>query len=144
MEEFLIEEGIVISKEKGFAEVAIFPAERCEECSAKIFCKPDKNDRNIVRVDNSLGAEIGDNVRIEIKGKSVLSASFTLYGLPLIILIIGLFLGLSIFSSYQLSELYASLFALALTALYFILTFFNNKQEKNLTLPKIILIRRNK
>jgi sigma-E factor negative regulatory protein RseC len=142
MDELLVEEGTVLSIEKGVAEVEVFPEGKCEECSAKIFCKPNKDNKNIVRAENSIGAKIGENVRIEIKCSSILSASFVIYGLPLIILVAGIFLGLVIFSSYKLSELYSALFSIGLTAIYFLLTFFQNKKEKNPILPKIVSIKK--
>jgi sigma-E factor negative regulatory protein RseC len=143
MEEILIEEGIVVSKENGNAEVEVFPAQNCEECSAKIICKPNKDDRNVLRVNNSIGANVGDNVRIEIKGKSVLAASFNLYGIPLIILLIGIFLGTSIFSDYKLAELYSAFFGIGLTALYYLFFLSHNKKQQNQILPKIVFIKRN-
>ncbi|MBS3944066.1 MAG: SoxR reducing system RseC family protein [Melioribacter sp.] len=143
MEEILIEEGIVVCRENGIAEVEVFPAQSCEECSAKIFCKPDKDDRNVLRVNNSIGANVGDNVRIEIKGKSVLAASFNLYGIPLIILLIGIFLGTSIFSEYKLVELYSAFFGIGLTAIYYLFFLSHNKNRQNQILPKIVFIKRN-
>lgn len=143
MEEILIEEGIVVSKENGIAEVEVFPAQNCEECSAKIICKPNKDDRNVLRVNNLIGANVGDNVRIEIKGKSVLAASFNLYGIPLIILLIGIFLGTSIFSEYKLAELYSALFGIGLTALYYLFLLSHNKNRQDQILPKIVFIKRN-
>lgn len=142
MEEILFEEGIVISRENGIAEVEVFPAQSCEECSAKIFCKPDKDKKNIVHVENSIGADVGDSVRIEIKGKSILSASFLLYGIPLLILIVGMFLGMFLFSSYKQIELYSALFSIGLVAIYFFLTYNHLKKENDLILPKIIFVKK--
>jgi len=142
MEEILFEEGIVVSKENGIAEVQVFPAQSCEECSAKIICKP-KDDKNIVRADNSLGAEVGDNVRIEIKGKSILSASFMLYGVPLILLLIGIFLGTIIFSGYKLQELYSVVLGIGLIIVYYVQFYTNQRRSKNQTLPQIVFVKRN-
>ncbi len=143
MEEILIEEGIVVARQNGIAEVEVFPAQSCEECSAKIFCKPDKDKKNIVHVENSIGADVGDSVRIEIKGKSVLAASFNLYGIPLIILLVGIFLGSSIFSEYKLVDLYSAFFGIGLTSIYYLFLLSHNKNRQNQILPKIVFIKRN-
>lgn len=142
MEEILFEEGIVVSKDNGIAEVQVFPAQSCEECSAKIICKP-KDDKNIVKADNSLGAEVGDNVRIEIKGKSILSASFALYGIPLILLLTGIFLGTIIFSGYKLQELYSVVSGIGLIIVYYVLFYANQSRSNNQTLPQIVFVKRN-
>lgn len=143
MEEILIEEGIVVSKENGFAKVAVSLEQNCEECSAKIFCKPNKDDKNILHVENSIGADVGDNVKIEIKGKSILKASFSIYGIPLILLLIGIFLGTFIFSGFKFQELYSVIFAIGLIVIYYVLLYTNQSRHQNQTLPKIVFVKRN-
>lgn len=143
MEEILFEEGIVVSRENGTAEVEVFPAQSCEECSAKIFCKPDKDKKNIVHVENSIGADVGDSVRIEIKGSSILKASFSIYGIPLFLLLTGIFLGTSIFSGYKFQELYSVIFGVGLIIIYFVLFYTNQKRRQNQTIPKIVFVKRN-
>lgn len=142
-EEVLVEEAIVLSLENGIAEVSVIPKESCEECSAKIICKPNNDNRNVLRVDNSIGANIGDHVNIEIKGKSVLYASFNLYGIPLIILLLGMLLGMSLFSEYKLVELYSTFFGIGLTAIYYLFLLSHNKNRQNQILPKIVFVKRN-
>jgi sigma-E factor negative regulatory protein RseC len=142
-EEVLVEEAIVLSLQNGIAEVSVTPNESCEECSAKIICKPNNDDRNILSVNNSIGASVGDNVRIEIKGKSVLTASFNLYGIPLIILFLGIFLGTSIFSEFRLVELYSALFGIGLITIYYLFLLSHNKSRQNQILPKIVFVKRN-
>lgn len=142
-EEFLVEEAVVLSLQNGFAEVSVLPNNACDDCSAKIICSPDNNNRNLLRVDNSLGAKVGDNVKIQIKGKSILFESFNLYGIPLIILIIGILLGMFLFAGYRLIELYSVLFGIGLISLYYFFLFTYNKSRKIQILPKIVFIKRN-
>jgi sigma-E factor negative regulatory protein RseC len=139
--ELIVEEGIVISVENEFANVAVIQSESCNDCSAKIFCKPKSSNENIIKVDNSFGAKAGDEVRFQVEGIKLLNASFLLYGIPLIILLIGIFLGLSVFSNYANKELYAFLFGLGLCAIYFLLSFGKYHNTNKVILPKIISIK---
>jgi sigma-E factor negative regulatory protein RseC len=141
-EEVIIEDGVVISVENGFADVSVIQSEKCDECSAKIICHPNKNDLNILHVEDPFGAKVGDNVRIEIRGKSILKASFKLYGIPLIILLIGIFLGNSIFTGYKISELFSVLLGVGLVIIYYFLTFSHQKNHSNQILPKIVFVNR--
>lgn len=142
IDEVIAEEGIVVSVQSGFADVSVIQNEKCDECSAKIICKPTKDDQNILHVEDPIGVKIGDNVRIEIKGGSLLKASFNLYGIPLILLLVGIILGTSIFSGYKLSELYSVIFGLGLIAIYFLLTFARSKTLHKQVLPKIVFVKR--
>ncbi|MFH1526476.1 MAG: hypothetical protein ABIG69_07460 [Bacteroidota bacterium] len=40
VEEEIIEEGLVIKSENGIAEIQLRETKECEECTAKLFCKP--------------------------------------------------------------------------------------------------------
>ncbi|HET54467.1 MAG TPA: hypothetical protein ENN33_04550, partial [Ignavibacteria bacterium] len=84
--ESIIEKGIVLSAADGHAEIALIQTGSCEECSAKIFCKPsEKKDTKIIEAEDPYGVQPGDEVQIEIAGTDILKASFMLYGMPLII-----------------------------------------------------------
>lgn len=117
--EELIEEGIVKSSKDGMAEIIISNSAHCEECSAKIYCKPNSGDNRTIVVNDTLGLKPGDFVLISVSGKKIFQTSFFLYGLPLIILILGLFIGFNIFNSQK--ELFSTVLAIALLAVYFLL-----------------------
>lgn len=138
--EVIIEEGIVITVEKGFANVAVVQGESCDECSAKIICRPKSADENIVKVIDSFGVKPGDKIHFEVKGGELLSASFSLYGVPLILMVVGILLGLSIFSQYNAKELYAFIFAVSLIVIYFFLTFWKSEKANKQIMPKIISV----
>lgn len=140
--EILVEEGIVVSVAEGTAHVAVTQSESCEDCSAKIICKPKSENENIIKVEDPLGVKPGDKVRIEVEGSALLSASFFLYGVPLILLLVGIFSGMSIFSNYAAKELYSFLFGISLMAIYYVLNFLNKTSAKP-TLPKIVSVNRN-
>lgn len=138
--EVIVEEGIVVSVDKGIANIAVVQSESCNECSAKIICKPKHANENIVSAIDSIGVKPGNRVRFEVKGGALLSASFTLYGIPLIIMIVGILLGMSIFSSFKGKELFAFLFGVSLTVVYFFLNFFKSKTINKESMPVILSI----
>lgn len=139
--EILVEEGIVITASNGFAEVALNKTENCEECSAKIICKPRDQQTNLLRVSDPLGASPGDFVRIEFEGKSLLKTSFLLYGLPLLLLLTGIFSGTQLFAGMHYSELYSFLLGAGLMALYYLLKFVRSG-DKPLIVPKIVYVKK--
>lgn len=138
--EIIVEEGIVISVEKGFANVAVVQGESCNECSAKIICKPKSADEKIIKVIDSFGVKSGDKIHFEVKGGELLSASFSLYGVPLILLFVGILSGLSIFSQFKAKELFAFLFAAGLIMIYFFLTFWKSEKANKQIMPRIISV----
>lgn len=117
--EELIEEGIVKSSKDGMAEIIISNSAHCEECSAKVYCKPNSGDNRTIVVHDTLGLKPGDFVLISVSGQKIFQTSFFLYGLPLIILILGLIMGFNIFDSQK--ELFSTLLSIVLLAVYFFL-----------------------
>lgn len=95
--------GIIVRKDKDKVFVQIDRTgecgDKCESCSAS--CDIPKME---VKVDNILGAKVGDYVSIVAKERSLISSSFILYTVPLIAFIIGVVLGVKISAYYMLSE----------------------------------------
>jgi len=142
--ESIIENGVVISAEAGHAKIKLIKTGACEECSAKIFCKPsEKKDSKILEVNDPIGVQAGEEVQIEISGSDVLKASALLYGVPLILIVIGVMLGAVIFENTSLPELFSFLFGIGLTALYvsglFLLKKIKHTKPK---LPQITFVKR--
>jgi len=139
--EIIVEEGMVVSVGQGTADVAVRQSESCGECSAKIICKPKSAEENIIKVEDPFGARAGDKVRIEINGNVLLRVSFYLYGIPLILLVAGIFSGMSLFSVYPAKELYSFVLGIGLVALYYLLSSFNRSSEKRKP-AKIVAVKR--
>jgi len=137
--EELVEEGIVTEAANGVATIAVINSESCEECSAKIFCHTENNVRNVTAKD-PYGVKAGDKVQISIKGRNVVAASFLLYGLPLVLLIVGIFVGMNHFKDN--SELISACIGLSLVGFYFLSLYLlsNYKRNKNKFLPRIIFV----
>ncbi len=139
--EIIIEEGLVVSVEGNIANIAVNRNEGCDECHAKIVCKPASGKENIINAIDTLGVKPGMKVRFEIKGGALLGASFNLYLIPLILLMVGIFLGMSLFSVYKGKELYSFIFGIVLIIIYFLLQYGKNRKNREYyNLPKIISI----
>lgn len=81
---------IVELKSKHTAAVLCKKSSACQHCASSGACQMGSDSRSmIVEVHNSLGAGIGDRVRIVTSSKSFLQSSFLLYIVPLIALVIG-------------------------------------------------------
>lgn len=136
--EELYEEGIVKEAKDGMAIISIQDSENCNECTAKIYCKPGKSEQRSLTVRDPYGVHPGDKVRVVIKGSKILSASFRLYGIPLLLLIAGIFLGFEIFETNK--ELYSSLLAVGMVSAYTLYMFLFSEKEKINSYPEIIFV----
>ncbi len=90
--EQLIEEGIVVETAAGTpprARVMMVAGEACSACAASFICKPEDADKRTLEAADPIGVKPGDRVVIAVTGGEVLKASFLVYGLPLLLLVIG-------------------------------------------------------
>lgn len=142
--ENIIEKGIVLSTKDGYAEIALMQTGSCKECSAKIFCKPSgKTDTKILEVSDPFGVKPGDEVQIQIDGSDVLKASVLLYGVPLLLIVFGIIVGMSLFPRTLIPELLSFLFGLGLTTLYISGLFLIKKiKHTKPNLPQITFVKR--
>lgn len=89
------ETGIVTElKENGFASVRATGGEGCGSCACRGACQAigGGTERKLTAV-NQAGATVGDHVLIRIGSGSVLKASFLVYLLPILALLVGSFIG---------------------------------------------------
>jgi positive regulator of sigma E activity len=136
--EEIIEEAVVVKVSVGNAELQLNEKKGCEGCSAKLFCKPGDDDKRKIIASDSLGVKPGDMVLISVKGNALVNASFLLYGIPLLLLLTGVFLGMNLFTS--LPEFKSFLAGLTLMGIYFmIISLFTNIGKKSI--PSIISIK---
>lgn len=136
--EEIIEKGIVVNVEEGYADVALSGGDNCEECSAKLFCKPSDGEQKILQVIDPLKTELGDEVSISVSGSSIFKVSFFLYGAPLIILIAAIVGGVEYFKGTAMPELYSFLFSLFCVGTYYVVfLLISKKRNNNNLMPKI-------
>ncbi|MCJ7554304.1 MAG: SoxR reducing system RseC family protein [Ignavibacteriaceae bacterium] len=136
--EELYEEGIVKEAKDGIAIISIQDSGKCEECTAKIYCKPGNSEGRNLTVRDPFGVHPGDKVRVSIKGSKILSASFLLYGIPLILLLAGIFIGMEVFKTNK--ELYSSLLAIGIVTTYALFMFLFSKKERINSYPEIVFV----
>jgi len=92
--------GIVVGVEDKKAYVHIGRHTACENCGA---CHFDEKTMNMkITALNHAGAKIGDQVALSMDNVNFFKASFFLYGIPLIALLIGLFSSFYLFESLEL------------------------------------------
>ncbi len=92
----MIEEyGTVVElKGKAVASVLCKKSSMCEHCASAGLCHMGDDSRSmVVEAHNTLGAEVGDKVKIVTSTKSFLQSSFLLYIVPIIGLVIGAIAG---------------------------------------------------
>ncbi|MBN1637754.1 MAG: SoxR reducing system RseC family protein [Ignavibacteriales bacterium] len=138
VEEF-IESGKVIKIDGKIVEVELNTTDACEECTAKIFCKPKSDGKKTLTAVDEIGVSIGDKVKISLAGKIVFKMSFLLYGIPLILLVVGIFIGLRIFADNASIELFSFLFGLSIMIIYYFVFYLLNKKRINLgNMPRVV------
>lgn len=93
--ERLVEEAVVVAVDSGppaMVDLQILAGEGCEECAARLICKPEDGELRRLRLPADRPLTPGDRVRVEVSGARVLGASLWLYGLPLLGLVGGILL----------------------------------------------------
>lgn len=136
--EELYEEGIVKEAKDGMAVINIQDSDKCVECSAKIYCKPVSSKDRCLTVRDPFGVYPGDKVRIVINGSKILSVSFFLYGISLVLLLIGIFIGMDVFKTNK--ELFSSLLGIGLVFVYAILLSIFSRKSKVKSYPEIVFV----
>ncbi|HCY76869.1 MAG TPA: hypothetical protein DHV28_13190 [Ignavibacteriales bacterium] len=139
MEE-LTEEGVVKESKNGIATIVISNSDQCDECSAKLYCKPGNSSERSLIVKDPFGTTAGDRVMVSINGSRILGISFLIYGIPLVFLLAGLIIGMNIFQSNK--EIFSTLFGVGLVLIYIlIIRFMLKKRENHITAyPQIVLV----
>ncbi|MGK9369297.1 SoxR reducing system RseC family protein [Melioribacter sp. Ez-97] len=141
-EEILIEEGIVSRSLGKFSEVILENVAECEECSARLICKPRGGDTKIVVARDPFGTEPGEKVKIAVSGSAILKSVFLLYGLPLLVFIISLTAAYSLKFLFPGDELKSFVFAILITGFYYALFSFASKKFIHFSNPRIISVSR--
>ncbi|MGC8121643.1 SoxR reducing system RseC family protein [Marinobacter sp. VGCF2001] len=91
----ITETGSVIAVTGAQAWVQTIRTSACQSCSARAGCgqrvlaAASGGRANQVLVENSIGAQVGDEVVIGLDEQSLLSASLVVYGLPLLLMVLG-------------------------------------------------------
>ncbi|MCK5286745.1 MAG: SoxR reducing system RseC family protein [Thermodesulfovibrionia bacterium] len=96
----MIEEtGIVTKIDGAMAKVAVQKRGACEGCAARGVCETSDDGMEIEAI-NSVQAQIGQTVKVSIKPQTYLKGTFFVYGIPLVVFIIGIIIGKNIGEKY--------------------------------------------
>lgn len=88
------EEGIVIKVESRTAWVTTTKTSACEACAAKSSCTVLGGGKEMeVEAINDVGAQVGQKVVLYFQTSPLLKATFLLYVLPILFLLLGAFIG---------------------------------------------------
>lgn len=86
------ETATVIDLQENWAVVELDEKGACHNCGAKMLCRPNGSGKRILRISNTINANIGDQVLIEQIGANQLKLTLIQYGLPLIGFLAGVLL----------------------------------------------------
>lgn len=129
--------GLVIQTKDDKSEILVYRAEACGSCEACGACgvKPQK-----MWIDNTLNAEEGDFVVLEMNNKKFFSSVAKLYLLPLVLFVLGILISYYIMEKMgNVNEIYAFLGGLAGLGIFFIIArILDAKVEKE---PLVSMVR---
>ena len=129
MKEVIKEKGVVSSFNGSTVKIAINTSEACEECTAKLYCKPTSTNKNILSIKSKDKFKIGDSVEVVTTGKTVFLFTFFFYGIPLVILISTLLFSMFLLKDVSSNEFYSFVISLFLLTIYY--TLFNKFIKQN-------------
>ena len=137
--ELLYEEGIVKQSKDGIAEIIISDSNHCEECSAKIYCKPGNEKLRTILAKDPFNSKSGDKVIVKINGSRILKASIQLYGLTLLLILAGIVVGMNLFTSNK--EVYSTILGITLSGIYLIIISLTSKKTNYTSYPEIFSLK---
>lgn len=106
----ITEEGTIKRIEGQKAWVITHRSEACHDCEAKGVCHVLGSGKEVeIVADNEASASPGDRVLLAMQSRSLLKATFLIYMAPIVLMIIGAFLGNQFASQIHLSSDLASL-----------------------------------
>lgn len=137
--ELLYEEGIVKQSKDGIAEIIISDSNHCEECSAKIYCKPGNEKLRTILAKDPFNSKSGDKVIVKINGSRILKASIQLYGITLLLILAGIVVGMNLFNSNK--EIYSTILGITLSGIYLIIISLTSKKTNYTSYPEIFSLK---
>jgi sigma-E factor negative regulatory protein RseC len=114
------EVGEVLSVEGRTAQVKMRRGSQCAACSCAGLCSPFGKDWMTVTADNTLGATAGQKVRVTYSVEGEAKASFILYIVPVLSLLLGALIG-TLFDPFNHTDFSAVAVGLSFVAISFLL-----------------------
>lgn len=120
------EQGKVLEIKGDNAVVGFTRSKACEGCNA---CRLSGKDDMVVSIKNTLGAQKGDVIEVELEAKRLLSAGMWAYLFPLVMIFIGLGIGYAAGDALGINtDVLAAICALAMLGVSFIALKLMNKR----------------
>ena len=138
--EKLTNKAIVLETGGRTAKVCMISEDACKHCTS-IFCnaQAQEENENVFEAYNNVHAKKGDRVTVQIDGSSLFKASALLYVIPLMLLVMVLTAGVSLFPNKPNVELFSFLASLGILAVYYMgLSIYGKNKPVSKNLPEII------
>jgi sigma-E factor negative regulatory protein RseC len=125
------EEGIVKEIKRKKAMVLVTKTSACDHCGSRGSCHIMSDREMFVEVANDLNAKVGDLVRLQVPSGSLLKLSLLVYFLPVVLLIIGAYVGGAWAESLDLQPTLASIIGagLAMGVAFYVLRWFDRGEQ---------------
>lgn len=94
------EHGVIVECKGATALVKTRRGTSCESCKSKKECKPVEQDDMLLEVENTIGAEVGQNVVFTVGAGSILKAGVLFYLVPVLSFIAGVVLGQAVLAGF--------------------------------------------
>jgi sigma-E factor negative regulatory protein RseC len=112
--------GEILSVEGRTARVKMKRSSQCASCSCAGLCSPFGKEWMVVTADNALGAGVGQKVRVAYQVEGEVKASFILYIIPVLALLLGALIG-TLFDPFNHTDFSAVAVGLSFVAISFLL-----------------------
>jgi sigma-E factor negative regulatory protein RseC len=74
-------------------KIEITPSGGCSQCSQVNVCNPFGQNKKVIELENTINAQVGDSIRLEIKEKNRILSLALLFGLPTVLFVVGVIIG---------------------------------------------------
>lgn len=85
--------GKIIELKDNIALIEITPTSACSHCGQANLCNPSGKNKKVIELPNKINAQVGDWVKVETKEKNRILSMLLVLGLPIILFVIGVFIG---------------------------------------------------
>lgn len=85
--------GKIIELKDDIAVIEITPSSGCSRCAQVNICNPFGKNKKVIELPNVINGQINDWVKIEIKEKNRVLSILLVFGLPILLFLIGVFIG---------------------------------------------------
>ena len=119
----MTEEGKVVDVKEKTAIVSISRSDRCDGCTACKIFSDGKDEILQLQAKNTINAEVGDKVIVEVSAKRVITSSMLVFIFPVIALFIGYLIGYNLLDTHLSNFLSKEGSGVATAFLFLFLTF---------------------